>query len=186
MDSTVFAKSWPIEGFSHLNNREKENHQFDKKLSSKKQREENQKLRNAGKSYNTATGEVVKKRKMSVLTPCRLKCSEKLNETDRNNCFNRYWNLGSRDKRASYIASLISINPKKRLRSRNANSKREVSCTYSVYINEHPEFVCKSCFLKTFGEKRGFVQLVIQRKKTQLVKMFGLGRKQDEQTQNKI
>lgn len=136
-----------------------------KKGRSRFQRAESKKLRNSGKSYVTEKGKIVPERKMRPLKPCRMKCSQRIKEEDREVCFTNYWKLGSRNKRASYIGSLITINKKKTQKMTiNSKKNRSCSCSYEVIINKEKVPVCRSCFETIFGETKGFVQLIIQKK----------------------
>lgn len=136
-----------------------------KKGRSRIQRAECKKLRNSGKSYVTEKGKIVSERKLVPLKPCRMKCDERIKEKDREICFQNYWNLGSRNKRASYIGSLITIKMKKTQTTRaDPQRNRSCSCSYEVIINNQRVPVCRLCFQSIFGETKGFVQLVLQKK----------------------
>nr|XP_014271141.1 uncharacterized protein LOC106677622 [Halyomorpha halys] len=136
-----------------------------KKGRSRIQRAQCKKLRNAGKSYVTEKGKTISERKLLPLKPCRMKCGERIKLEDREVCFQNYWNLGSRNKRASYIGALITIKNKKTQSLRaDPQRNRSCSCSYEVIVNREKVSVCRSCFQSIFGETKGFVQLVLQKK----------------------
>lgn len=101
---------------------------------------------------------------MGKLPPCRMECSKRLLDEERMKCFKEYWALGDRNKRANYVSSLITINPKKSHKLKSSDI-RTCSCTYKLIINNRDINVCKNCFVKTLGETKGFVELVTQKRK---------------------
>lgn len=131
----------------------------------RKDRETRKRLRNTGSEYTTSKNRVISERKSIPLTLCRMKCRERLTEEQRLIIFKEYWNLGSRDKRAYFIASAIEINPKKSQKTDLVKKNREVSCKYYFYVQNNRIQVCKLCFINTLGEKKGFTELIIKKKR---------------------
>lgn len=120
--------------------------------------------RNSGKSYITEKGVKVMQRECKELQQCRKKCNKKVSRADQLLIFSQYWDLGSYDLRAAYVAGLIDIQPKKtqRLVTKNPAEKiRSITPYYSLQINGKKIDVCKACFLKTIGETPKFVETVI-------------------------
>lgn len=95
-----------------------------------------------------------------------MKCSDRFSETERKQCFDEYWALGSRDRRAMYVGSLITIFPKKTQKTDSRTINRDYYCKYKLIINKEDKPICKECFCKTFGETKGFVNIVIDKKKS--------------------
>lgn len=143
----------------------KENSKVKKKGRSRKEREESKILRNSGKGYVTEKGKKVGERKLSSLRTCRLKCSERFSELERKQCFDEYWALGSRDRRAMYVASLITILPKKTQKTDSRTVQRDYYCKYKLIINNEHKPICKECLCKTYGETKGFINIIIDKKK---------------------
>lgn len=73
---------------------------------------------------------------MKPLKACRMKCKERFSDEDRDRCFQDYWNLG-----------------------------REYSYQYSILIAGIQKAICKSRFIATFGETKGSVEIVGEKKK---------------------
>lgn len=132
---------------------------------SRKEREDSKRLRNSGKGYITEKGKKIGERQLSSLSTCRLKCCERFSETERKQCFDEYWALGNRDRRAMYVASLITILPKNTQKTDGRTVNREYYCKYKLIINNEDKIICKECFCKTYGETKGFVNVVIEKKK---------------------
>lgn len=132
---------------------------------SRKKREECKRLRNSGQSYVTEKGKDIAARQMRALSLCRLKCIERFSELERKLCFDEYWTLGSRDRRAAYIASHITILPKKTQKTDSRTINRDCYCKYTLTINNESRPICKDCFCKTFGETKGFINIVMDKKK---------------------
>ncbi|XP_050513869.1 uncharacterized protein LOC126889549 [Diabrotica virgifera virgifera] len=105
---------------------------------------------------------------MRPLKACRMKCNESLPDEDRGKCFQNYWNLGSRNRRANYIASLININPKKTEKLGPRKKYRECSYKYSIIIDGIQKPICKTCLIATLGETKGFIEIVGEKKKNAL------------------
>ncbi|KAL0831922.1 hypothetical protein ABMA28_001441 [Loxostege sticticalis] len=136
----------------------------EKKGRSRREREESKRLRNSGKGYVTEKGKKIGERKLRSLSTCRLKCSERFSELERKKCFDEYWALGSRDRRAMYVASLITILPKRTQNTDSRTVKRNYYCKYKLIINNEDKPICKECLCKTYGETKGFVNIVIDKK----------------------
>ncbi|XP_050499721.1 uncharacterized protein LOC126880090 [Diabrotica virgifera virgifera] len=131
----------------------------------RREREECKRLRNAGESYTTEKGKTKPKRLSKNLLPCRLKCAERFSEAERATCFNDYWKLGSRDRRAMYISGLVSILPKKTQKTDGRAINRECYCTYKLIVNNEAKRTCKECFCRILGETKGFINVLVQKKK---------------------
>lgn len=136
-----------------------------KKGRSRKEREKCKKQRNAGQSYVTEKGKEIPERQLRLLSNCRLKCMERFSESERKQCFEEYWALGSRDRRAMFIANLLTILPKKTQKTDSRTLNRDCFCKYKLLINNEEKPICKECFCRTFGETKGFVNIVMVKKK---------------------
>lgn len=130
-----------------------------------KERENRKKLRNSGQCYVTEKGKTVPKRQSRSLSTCRMKCRERFSEIERKKCFNEYWTLGSRHRRAMYMASLITILPKKSQITDSRVINRDCYCKYKLVINNEDKPICKECLRRTLGENIGFINNVMKNKK---------------------
>lgn len=129
---------------------------------SRKRKEEIKKLRNEGKTYISSNDKLVPARAMTTLGACRMKCNQKVSETQRERCFKNYWELGTRDRRVSYIASLVELAPKNSQKLGQVIVRRNFLCRYFLIVENAKICVCKSCFCKTFGETLGFVDRAVE------------------------
>lgn len=140
-----------------------------KKGRSRKQKEKCKQLHNHGKSYITEVGENVEERKIGEIKPCRLKCNECFHNSERKLNFNEYWNLGTQDRHALYLSSLITVVGKKtkRLYTVVEDGKcRKYSCKYELVIGGEMKPTCKVCFCSTFGETNAFINNITKQKST--------------------
>ncbi|KAJ8885683.1 hypothetical protein PR048_011881 [Dryococelus australis] len=64
--------------------------------------------RNAGQSYVTESGKKIRARSFRRLSHCRVKCELKVNQENQQELFQQYWRMGTRDRRASYLADLMT------------------------------------------------------------------------------
>ncbi|PSN43821.1 hypothetical protein C0J52_10076 [Blattella germanica] len=128
--------------------------------------------RNTGKEYTTLTGKTVKEKVMQPLGVCRMKCIQRLPDEYRKEIHRDYWNMGSFDKRVLYVSSLIEIQDKATTRIRTLDPVkqlfRQVTIQYNLHINGKHEPACKTCFMKTFGETKAFIETVVQKKRSQI------------------
>lgn len=83
---------------------------------------------------------------------CRLKCKDKLSETNRLQVFNSFWKLSSVDIKRAFILSMLQERAPKRTISASGSSngrKRQKSITYSLEIAKIRHQVCKTFFINT-------------------------------------
>lgn len=125
-----------------------------------------QKLRNSGKSYQTSSGNVIKKRVCIQFDNCRNRCKTKVDFNSCQRLFDYYWSLGSYEKRVLYIASLMNINDKKcdtlvnaMQRKRNRTNTTE----YTLKIDGICTKVCRKHFQQCFGETDSYIKSVIKK-----------------------
>ncbi|CAH1226555.1 unnamed protein product [Diabrotica balteata] len=117
-----------------------------------------------GEEYITAKGKNISaKISIPVSTNCRAKCHEKTASVDLKQIFRDYRNLTTRDTQKRYLASLITVKPKERTRRGNSVKNRQFTVLYK--LENMDGNICKCCFLKIFGETRGFLDDVVKKKK---------------------
>lgn len=125
--------------------------------------------RNKGEQYETKSGRVVEKRRVTALSECRMKCREKITMQDQETLCKELWSIGNYNKRTDYLASLIlDVNKKtQRIRCTDRDPKpRTINHTYHLRLNSNMIQVCKVCFLKTFAITNKAIE-VITKKKTE-------------------
>lgn len=108
-------------------------------------------LRNSGKAYlSCTTKKNVPARSIKEPCKCRLKCSENINDTDRQTLFERYWAIGNINLQRSYIRScMMEIRPK--YKYTNAAKPRLPNNAFYFTVNSNKIRVCKTFFINTLG-----------------------------------
>lgn len=115
-------------------------------------------LKNLGKQYVSKKGEYVDEKIMKGRCNCRYKCSTKISEDQRLNCFQRFWELGTKEKQWGYVVKYTQKENKKRTLNTSVNNKRKFTYKYflpttlcsEVGQNEKID-VCKTMFLNTLS-----------------------------------
>lgn len=85
-----------------------------------------------------------------LIKKCRIRCYEKIDETQRQVIFQKFWNLGNHDKHLDFLAKHVIRKPKKVITTKNKKkSRREFTFLYNFTFNESLIQVCKTFFLNT-------------------------------------
>ncbi|CAG9840836.1 unnamed protein product [Diabrotica balteata] len=109
-------------------------------------------LRNTGKAYESVNKKQVPARKMGPTCgkKCRLNCRSRINETSRQDIFNKYWNLGDLQKQREFIIRhTIEIKPKYRYSS--TKNVRKLNTGFNFTLNNDLIRVCKTMFKNTLA-----------------------------------
>lgn len=123
--------------------------------------------RNTGLSYTSASKSKKKYVERKLRPPCgnqcKQKCNSKIDETQRQNIFEKYWSLGDLSKQRSYIATcMLSIKPKYRYSS--TENHRKLNNAYYFELNETRFRVCKHFFKATLDLNDRPIRTVISKK----------------------
>lgn len=73
------------------------------------------------------------------------------------------------NRRVSYVGGLLEFEEKKRSRVRSeskSNRFRQINVKYHVEFEGRRRRICKTCFMKVFGENTRFLETVIQKKRS--------------------
>ncbi|XP_013105112.2 uncharacterized protein LOC106085419 [Stomoxys calcitrans] len=131
------------------------------KIKKRKRKEETWKknvlktARNSGKSYVSHTPEKKVRSERKVKPPCldscKLKCTTKLNENERNTIFSNFWKLANLEKQRQYIANNTEpITPKYRyVRGDGSRKPRIMNNAFYFRLGEKKIRVCKLFFKNT-------------------------------------
>ncbi|CAG4933933.1 unnamed protein product [Colias eurytheme] len=124
------------------------------------------KNKNLGKEYTSRNGKVRKQKEIGLPCgeKCKLKCSQKFTDFDRNLLFAVFWSLGELVRHWDFIDKYCDKIPKRRITTESA-SRREFTLWYylpakvgnSSSGDESKIQVCKTMFLRTLGIKQGMV-----------------------------
>lgn len=114
----------------------------------------NKKLRNTGQAYNSSSksGRSYEKRvmKQPCGEKCKLKCTTKITETERQRIFSDYWSLGDIERQRDFIkSSMTTIVPK--YRYIKEGSIRQPNNAFHFSIAGKTIRVCKIFFKATLG-----------------------------------
>lgn len=108
-------------------------------------------------------------KKMGHPCACRMRCTDKIDEKEREKLHKAFWNIWSWQQRKQYIALSIKESPKQRTRLRNIQSEslkcRQITFTYSLRLKDECITVCKPMFLSTFAVSEKFVRYVMKKKR---------------------
>lgn len=124
--------------------------------------------RNAGIEYVTKKGKFVPGRKCVFLSNCRANCYKKIDIELQDKLFKNYWSIKNYNRRVSYISGLITSSNKK-TQSKKEGTPEKQNNRLKVYHYFVPKdgiliSVCKTCFLKIFGETAKFIRTICSKK----------------------
>ncbi|KAF9818157.1 hypothetical protein SFRURICE_003898 [Spodoptera frugiperda] len=126
------------------------------------------KFRNLGKEYKSRDGTTRLAKSLKPMCPesCRQKCSTRISSDERMSNFNRFWNLGNREKQWSFVAHLVLKQKKRRVFTDTA-SRRNFTLIYRLHVKRGDEddliVVCKKTFLNTFSISEQFVYTALEK-----------------------
>lgn len=122
------------------------------------------KLRNCGKEYRSLhNGKLIPARK--ILPPCKntckLKCTAKFTQEDREQLFNYFWSLGDLERQRNFILNnMHSIQPKYRRVLIERQKERGLNKAYYFIKNDERKQVCFLFFRGTLGVSERFIRTV--------------------------
>lgn len=125
-----------------------------------------------GEEYINQAGKKIKGKSVGTLKDCRLKCKTKLTNTQLQRLFTDYRNMETRDMQRLYLSNHILLTPPIRVKQVENKKKREISVEYSIECEGNLVKVCQNCFLNVYGESRGFVNGIIDKKKKSATGIF--------------
>lgn len=93
-----------------------------------------------------------------------MKCRDSITHDVREYIFKEYYNLGSYDERAKYVARFVTLKNKKSA-IMGGKRKREKTMFYKLIYFADEYKICKGCLLKTLGETSRFLQTICEKLK---------------------
>lgn len=155
----------PQQGVDEKNGSSSSDHQVLRRHS-RALRKERKDKRNTGLPYTTAKGKLVSGRSSVPLPNCRMKCNTRILPDTRDAIFKEYWGLANRDKRVSFIASLIEssepmVSRKRTTVPESKRRNRTATNLFGFKIDGERVRVCRGCFMKVLNETNMFVTNVI-------------------------
>lgn len=108
--------------------------------------------REMGKSY--ITNGVIRPAKKCLKEPCsnqcRIKCSTKMTETERESILKVFWELGDLTKKREFIIrQMEQVIPKYNRKKEGSN--RSLNYSYNFYVNDQKIKVCRTFFMNTLN-----------------------------------
>jgi len=127
--------------------------------------------RETGSSYVSHKGEFVNSKHPKIdehlcQEKCRLKCTERIDNSTRIEIFNSFHKLNATAQNVHLFSCISSQKPK--LKVNTANNHRQVSAQYNVIINGSRARVCKTAFQHLYGVTRGKLNHIIDQQKAGL------------------
>ncbi|XP_046810556.1 uncharacterized protein LOC124420705 isoform X1 [Lucilia cuprina] len=126
--------------------------------------------RNSGLKYTLAkTQKSVEARIQGPPCGCKRNCRQKLNNAHED-IFNNFWTIGSYDLQNCYLFDCIQVGDKRRCyktKTKNQQSRRTISASYTVNVNGVNISVCKVEFMNLHGlqNSRGRLDHIIKMKR---------------------
>ena len=117
--------------------------------------------RNLGESYINVSSHEVAARKVGP--QCRDGCFEKVTLEGVKEIFESFWKMGNYDLQNAYIQKLVSVLPIARKRTQAEVSRRSMSRSYHVNINNESIKVCQKAFCSIHGISSKRVQMAIKK-----------------------
>lgn len=106
-----------------------------------------------GEAYVNRRGKLVPEKHVKTtkdcLTSCKFKCSERINDTDREHIFKAFYSLNANEKKHFLLNTTERINV--RSRSSDANHRRQYSFKYFFLVRANRYTVCKNFYLGTLA-----------------------------------
>mgnify|MGYP007063906257 CR=1 FL=1 len=123
-------------------------------------------LRNTGQAYFTSKGGKhvpPKKLQQPCSDKCKLKCSTKFTQLEREEIFKNYWSQGNIDLQRNFISRCMStINPKYRYPTEN-RPHRNLNHAFYLENNEKNIRICKKFLVATLGITNRSIRTVISK-----------------------
>lgn len=119
-----------------------------------------------GEAYIGSTGKcVLAKTFTPYVCSCLQKCHNLINEAKQQQLHSQYYDLGNYDLQSAFIAGLIKKINKKRVYTKNVDSKKKFTMIYYLPIdNGKEERVCKSFFKNIFSISDGRISRILAHK----------------------
>lgn len=110
-------------------------------------------LKNLGREYTNRKGEIKEEKKMKppCSSKCIKKCSENIEETEREYIFKCYWELGSHERQWDFISKFVSSHEPKRIKAKGPNRSRIMKYTLPTSNDSKSVAVCRTMFLNTLS-----------------------------------
>ncbi|KAF9410823.1 hypothetical protein HW555_010204 [Spodoptera exigua] len=125
--------------------------------------------------------------KKTIKSPCkcRMKCFDKISNSQRHRLLKDFWGLGDHHRQWSFVSNLVTRNPKRRIFTDKPDSRRKYTIKYRLPVpnvdeNQSVTYVnvCKTQFLATFSISEQFVYTAIEKteKATGIIECDGRGK----------
>lgn len=113
---------------------------------------------NEGKTYRSKKGKTILEKTMGRSCTWRYKCDTKLTVEERQDAFEKFWKLGSREKQWLHVANYTTKEKKKRGLQRDLKHNRQFTYKYYLPKNLSKVEVCKKMFLNTYSVSERLVR----------------------------
>nr|CAI5842730.1 unnamed protein product [Callosobruchus analis] len=124
-------------------------------------------LRNTGKEYVSVSKKGKVRPARTIQPPCgdkcKLQCSKKFTEEDRNLLFTEYWNLGDLQRQRDFLTTNMSLVQPKYQYKRDSSHRQQNHAFYFI-LNNQKVRVCKYFFKATLAINDRPIRAVAQKK----------------------
>ncbi|XP_039293223.1 uncharacterized protein LOC120353480 isoform X1 [Nilaparvata lugens] len=119
----------------------------------------------SGKEYENSRGNFVEKKslKNGCSDKCRIGCTNKINNDERQMILDRFWDIGDQTQQRNFVINHLEvIEPKYRYQREGSN--RGKNYAYYFDLNSSRTRVCKTFFLNTLSISNTFVNTALSKK----------------------
>lgn len=175
-DGTPQNVALPIRRSVHYPSETEKQSRKRKRVPDEWQKKKAKRLRNTGKSYESirkikkSDGSIerrkVKREERKMTVPCgekcRLKCSTKISQEQRQNIFEDYWQLGDILAQRVFIAGrMLTIKPK--YRYQKGDNSRRLNSSFFFDLDGQNVRICKQFFMSTLGISSRVIRTVTEK-----------------------
>ena len=120
--------------------------------------------RNSGQRYYTKRGKLIPAKQFeSKNCNCSKKCIERINETQRIEIFDKFWNIGDFNKQNIILYGSVQRESVNRRRPRNTSgTKRACANKFYLVTSGRNILVCKKFFIDTFQISTGRIDRILK------------------------
>ncbi|XP_072763725.1 uncharacterized protein [Anoplolepis gracilipes] len=120
--------------------------------------------RNSGQKYYTKRGKFIPAKQFeSKNCNCSKKCIERINETQRIEIFNKFWNIDDFNKQNVFLYASVQRESVNRRRPRNnSGTKRAYAYKFYLVTSGGNILVCKKFFINTFQISTGRIDRILK------------------------
>ncbi|KAL7637464.1 UNVERIFIED_CONTAM: hypothetical protein RMT77_012192 [Armadillidium vulgare] len=119
--------------------------------------------RNNGQKYYTKRGKFIPAKQFeSKNCNCSKKCIERINEAQRMEIFDKFWNIGDFNKQNIFLYGSVQRKSVNRRRRNNSGTKRVYAYKFYLVTSGGNILICKKFFINTFQISTGRIDRILK------------------------